>query len=62
MSYNGSVQIGLMGDYDALADLEQIASMIEAEIATLLELAGGTGAPAAAGGGARGVGAGARAG
>jgi WS/DGAT/MGAT family acyltransferase len=62
MSYNGSVQIGLMGDYDALADLEQIAAMIEAEIATLLELAGGAGAPAAAGGGARDVGAGARAG
>ncbi len=40
MSYNGSVHVGLMGDYDAIADLDAFGGYIEDEIATLLELVG----------------------
>jgi diacylglycerol O-acyltransferase / wax synthase len=47
MSYNGGVDIGLMGDYDALPDLELLGGYIEDEVAALLELAAGP-APAPA--------------
>ena len=40
MSYNGSVDIGLMGDYDALPDLDAFAGYVEEEIEGLLEAAG----------------------
>jgi hypothetical protein len=39
MSYNGSVTIGLMGDYDAMADLDQFSDDIEQSVAELLDLA-----------------------
>ncbi len=39
MSYNGEVTIGLMGDYDAMADLEAFAEDIEYSVAELLEVA-----------------------
>ena len=29
MSYNGGVDIGLIGDYDAMPDLEDLAAMFE---------------------------------
>ena len=35
MSYNGQVNFGLIGDYDALADLEALASDLEASLAEL---------------------------
>jgi len=34
-SYNGTVNIGLMGDYDAIPDLDLIAALIEEEIGRL---------------------------
>jgi WS/DGAT/MGAT family acyltransferase len=39
MSYNGSVFINLIGDYDAMADLERLAGYVEDSIAQLRELA-----------------------
>jgi hypothetical protein len=48
MSYNGSLQFGLLADYDALPDVDFIASAIEGSIAELLTAAragsGGDGA------------------
>jgi diacylglycerol O-acyltransferase / wax synthase len=38
MSYNGGVQLGLMGDYDAMEDLDLLGDLIAEEIATLSEL------------------------
>src|SRR5215213_6099179 len=40
MSYNGAVHIGLMGDYDALSDIDDLAVWISDEIAALDEVAG----------------------
>ena len=40
MSYNGGVDIGLMGDYDAMPDLDEFAAHLEAELAELMEAAG----------------------
>jgi diacylglycerol O-acyltransferase / wax synthase len=40
MSYNGGVDVGLMGDYDAMPDLEAFAEYIEDEIEELMEAAG----------------------
>ena len=40
MSYNGGVHLSLMGDYDALDDLEDLGVWISDEIATLAEVAG----------------------
>ncbi len=37
MSYNGQVTIGLMGDYDAMADLEEFAGDIEYSVSELLD-------------------------
>jgi diacylglycerol O-acyltransferase / wax synthase len=39
MSYNGNVDIGLMGDYDAMSDLDQFGDDIEASVQELLETA-----------------------
>ena len=39
MSYNGRMNFGLLGDYDALADIEVIAEAIAEELRTLLALA-----------------------
>jgi diacylglycerol O-acyltransferase len=39
MSYNGQLNFGLLGDFDALPDIDVIGANISAELATLLELA-----------------------
>ncbi len=39
MSYNGQMNFGLLGDYDALPDVDAIGESIAAELATLVELA-----------------------
>jgi WS/DGAT/MGAT family acyltransferase len=39
MSYNGHINFGLLGDYDALPDLDRIGDGIEASLAELLALA-----------------------
>jgi hypothetical protein len=41
MSYDGQVNFGLIGDYDGMPDLEDLAQDIEASIAELIELVGG---------------------
>src|SRR5215217_5842265 len=40
MSYDGKVGVGLLGDYDALPDLDVVAEGIEASLAQLVTLAG----------------------
>jgi len=40
MSYNGKVTFGLLGDYDALPDIDLVASGIEKGLAHLMEVAG----------------------
>ena len=40
MSYDGKVGFGLLGDYDALPDLDVVAEGIEASLAQLVALAG----------------------
>jgi WS/DGAT/MGAT family acyltransferase len=58
MSYNGQMNFGLLGDYDALPDLDRIGDGIEAALAELLALARRRSAPARpAGDGANGNGA-----
>jgi WS/DGAT/MGAT family acyltransferase len=39
MSYNGKINFGLLGDYDALPDIDRIADGIEASLAELVALA-----------------------
>ena len=39
MSYNGQMNFGLLGDFDALPDIESIGESISAELATLVALA-----------------------
>jgi WS/DGAT/MGAT family acyltransferase len=39
MSYNGNVDIGLMGDYDAMSDLDQFGADVEESIGELLAAA-----------------------
>jgi len=39
MSYNGQINFGLLGDFDALPDIDVIATGIEEELATLISLA-----------------------
>ena len=39
MSYDGKVGFGVLGDYDALPDLDVVAEGIEASLAQLLALA-----------------------
>jgi diacylglycerol O-acyltransferase len=41
MSYDGQVNFGLIGDYDAMADLEGLGDDIAAELAAMVEAAGG---------------------
>jgi diacylglycerol O-acyltransferase / wax synthase len=41
MSYNGQVNFGLTGDYDAMPDLDALAEDLNASIAELVETAGG---------------------
>jgi diacylglycerol O-acyltransferase / wax synthase len=40
MSYNGKINFGLLGDYDALPDIARIADGIEASLSELVALAG----------------------
>jgi diacylglycerol O-acyltransferase len=40
MSYNGKINFGLLGDYDALPDIDRIADGIEASLEELVSLAG----------------------
>jgi WS/DGAT/MGAT family acyltransferase len=51
MSYNGQMNFGLLGDYDALPDLDRIGDGIEAALAELVALARRRTATAAAGNG-----------
>ena len=39
MSYNGQVNFGLIGDYDAIADLDALAADLEASLAELAAIA-----------------------
>ena len=41
MSYDGQVNFGLIGDYDAMPDLDDLAADLEASIDELIEAAGG---------------------
>jgi WS/DGAT/MGAT family acyltransferase len=41
MSYDGQVNFGLIGDYDGMPDLEDLADDLEASLAELIEAAGG---------------------
>jgi WS/DGAT/MGAT family acyltransferase len=41
MSYNGQINFGLIGDYDAMADIEQLAADLEYSIDELVEAAEG---------------------
>ena len=41
MSYDGQVNFGLIGDYDGMADLDDLAADLEASIGELIEAAGG---------------------
>jgi hypothetical protein len=61
MSYNGKVDFGLLGDYDAMPDLDFVGSSLKESLAELMHAAGATpswervagapvgGAPASAG-------------
>jgi len=40
MSYDGSMDFGLLGDYDAMPDLEQLAELVDESLAELLAAAG----------------------
>ena len=42
MSYNGGVDVGLMGDYDALPDIDEFGGYLEDELDALMEAAGVT--------------------
>ena len=52
MSYNGGLDYGLLGDYDALPDIDVIADGIDASLRELLDAAARTHARAPAGSGA----------
>ena len=39
MSYNGQMNFGLLGDYDAMPDLDAFGEAIEASLAELVSLA-----------------------
>ena len=47
MSYDGRLGFGLLGDYDAMPDLEQLAADLETAIAALSGAAGVTEPPKA---------------
>jgi diacylglycerol O-acyltransferase / wax synthase len=40
MSYDGGMDFGLLGDYDAMPDLDELAGMFDASLAELLLAAG----------------------
>jgi hypothetical protein len=40
MSYNGCVDFGLLGDYDAMPDIDVFGDYIEDALAELMEAAG----------------------
>ena len=44
MSYNGSINFGLLADFDAIDDVDQTAGGIESSLAELLEVAEATAA------------------
>ena len=39
MSYNGGMDFGLLGDYDALPDLEDFGAMVDDSLAELMDAA-----------------------
>jgi diacylglycerol O-acyltransferase len=41
MSYDGQVNFGLIGDYDGMPDLDDLAKDLEDSMAELIEAAGG---------------------
>jgi diacylglycerol O-acyltransferase len=41
MSYNGGMDFGLLGDYDALQDIEDLGEALRVALAELVEAAGG---------------------
>jgi WS/DGAT/MGAT family acyltransferase len=53
MSYDGHLGFGLLGDYDALPDIEEIAADLKTAIAALARAAGVTSRSRVAGGGSR---------
>ena len=40
MSYNGRINFGLVGDYDVMPDLDELAADLRASLAELAEVAG----------------------
>jgi hypothetical protein len=40
LSYDGQINFGLLGDYDALPELDAISSWVDEEVAELVRLAG----------------------
>jgi len=42
MSYNGGMDFGLLGDYDALQDIEDLGDALRVALAELVEAAGGS--------------------
>jgi diacylglycerol O-acyltransferase len=49
MSYDGGMDFGLLGDYDAMPDLERLGEMLSESLAELLEAAAANGGPASNG-------------
>jgi diacylglycerol O-acyltransferase / wax synthase len=49
MSYDGGMDFGLLGDYDAMPDLERLGEMLSESLAELLEAAAESGGPASNG-------------
>jgi diacylglycerol O-acyltransferase len=45
MSYDGGMDFGLLGDYDAMPDLERLGEMLSESLAELLEAAAASGGP-----------------
>jgi diacylglycerol O-acyltransferase len=52
MSYNGGIDFGLLGDYDAIPDIQTVADGIRDALAELVERARAAGPPVASGDGA----------
>ncbi|MBA2531883.1 MAG: wax ester/triacylglycerol synthase family O-acyltransferase [Nocardioidaceae bacterium] len=46
MSYNGGIDFGLLGDYDAMPDIEELGEQLEAALAELVAAARANGRPA----------------
>jgi diacylglycerol O-acyltransferase / wax synthase len=49
MSYDGGMDFGLLGDYDAMPDLERLGEMLSASLAELLDAAAAARGPASNG-------------